>query len=110
MIGSLDNMLLKNKEKYEPVMSHLKLMIQSYIQEIGEMDVEVVAILRKKPLAVLKENPKDFEKLKPGKLYIGDWFVVYSAREQSGADFRKGYFYLLDKHLYTTTLSLFWSK
>ena len=78
---TLYNMLLKNKEKYEPVMSRHKLMIQSYIQEIGDMDVEVDAILRKKPSAVFKKNPKDFEKLKPGTLYSGDWFVVYSARE-----------------------------
>ena len=43
----LYNMLLKDKEKYEPVMSHLHIMIKSYIQEIGDMDVEVVAVLRK---------------------------------------------------------------
>ncbi|CAI9268993.1 unnamed protein product [Lactuca saligna] len=99
----LYNMLLKNMEKYELVMSHLKLMIQSYIKEKGEMDVEVVVILQKKPSIVLKENPKDFEKMKLGKLYSGDWFVVYYAMERSRADFHKVCFYLSDKHLYNTT-------
>ncbi|CAI9290980.1 unnamed protein product [Lactuca saligna] len=65
---TLYNIFPKNKEKYEPAISHHKHMIQSYNQEIAEIDVEVTGILRKKPSAVLKENPKDFEKLKPRKL------------------------------------------
>ncbi|CAI9279831.1 unnamed protein product [Lactuca saligna] len=77
----LYNMLLRDKEKYEPIMSHLKLMIMSYIQDIGEMDVDIAKVLRKKPSVVPKEAPKDFEKLKPRKIYKDGWFVMYQARE-----------------------------
>ncbi|CAI9297973.1 unnamed protein product [Lactuca saligna] len=35
-------MMLKEKEKYEPVISYLQIMLQYYIQQIGEMDVEIV--------------------------------------------------------------------
>ena len=86
-------------------MSYLQIMIKSYIQEIGEMNVEVAALLRKKPSAVLKESPKDFENLKLGKIYSKEWYVVYQAREWTGADFRKACFFLSDKNLYTTGFS-----
>lgn len=63
----LYNMLLKDEMKYEPVISHLKLMIMSYIQEIGEMDVEIATVLRKRAFVVPKEAPKDFEKVEATK-------------------------------------------
>ncbi|CAI9297799.1 unnamed protein product [Lactuca saligna] len=65
----LCNMLLKEKVKYKPVMSHLQLMLQSYTQEIGEMDVDIAAVLQMKPSIIPKEAPKDFEKLKLGKIH-----------------------------------------
>nr|KAJ0186669.1 hypothetical protein LSAT_V11C900486170 [Lactuca sativa] len=61
------NILVRNKEKYESVVSHLQLLIKSYIQEVGSMDVENTIVLRKQLRAVPKKAPKDFEKLKPGK-------------------------------------------
>lgn len=100
----LYNMMLKEKEKYESVMSHLEIMLQSYIQEVGEMDVEIVVVLRKKPSTIPKEAPKDFEKLKPEKIYKEGWFVVYQSSERTGADFHKFCFFLSDKHLNTTSL------
>ncbi|CAI9273082.1 unnamed protein product [Lactuca saligna] len=93
-------MLLREMEKYEPVMSHLQLMIKSYIQEVGLMDVDITTVLKRKPTTIPKEAPKDFEKLKPGKIYKEGWFVVYQLRERIKADFRKSYFYLEDTHLY----------
>ncbi|CAI9280706.1 unnamed protein product [Lactuca saligna] len=83
-------------------MCHLKLMIKSYIQEVGSMDVDIATVLKKNTTAVPKEAPKDLEKLKPRKIYKEVWFVVYQSREQTGADVRKSYFYLDDKHLYNT--------
>ncbi|CAI9303077.1 unnamed protein product [Lactuca saligna] len=71
----------REKEKSEPVMSYLQLMLNSYIQEVGLMDVDIVAVLKKKPTVVPKEALKDFEKLKPGKIYDDGWFVVYQSRE-----------------------------
>ncbi|CAI9282319.1 unnamed protein product [Lactuca saligna] len=95
-------MLLREKEKYEPVVSHLQLMIKSYIQEFGSMDVDIAIVLKKKPIVVPKESPTDFKKLKTGKIYKEGWFIVYQLREISDVDFRKFYFYLEDKHLYNT--------
>lgn len=63
------NMLQKEKAKYEPVMSHLQLMIKSYIQEFGLLDLDIATHLKKKPNVVPKEAPKDFENLKPGRIY-----------------------------------------
>ncbi|CAI9281881.1 unnamed protein product [Lactuca saligna] len=96
-------LLKKEKEKYELVMSHLKIMIKSYIEEIGELDVEVAGVLRKKPSTVLKEPPTDFKKLKLGKIYSKGRYMVYQARERTGADFRMGCFFLSNKHSYTTS-------
>ena len=47
--------------------AHLQNMIKSYIQEVGLMDVEIVAVLTQKLSVVPKEAPKDFQNLKPGK-------------------------------------------
>lgn len=63
----LYNLLLLDVQKYEPIIHQLKLMIISYIQEVGIMDVEIDAVLRKKPTKVPKEAPEGFEKLKLGK-------------------------------------------
>ncbi|CAI9295632.1 unnamed protein product [Lactuca saligna] len=42
----LYNLLLKyGKKKYEPVIAHLKLMIVSYVQKVGKMDVKIVVVL-----------------------------------------------------------------
>ncbi|CAI9280710.1 unnamed protein product [Lactuca saligna] len=54
----------REAQKYEPVILYLKLMIISYIQEMGNMDVEIATMLRRKPSAVPKEAPEGFEKLK----------------------------------------------
>nr|KAJ0215179.1 hypothetical protein LSAT_V11C300140950 [Lactuca sativa] len=97
------NMLQKEKEVYEPVMSHLQLMIMSYIQEVRLMDVDIATVLKKKMSVVPKEAPKDFEKLKSGKIYKEGWFVVYTSRYRPGADRRKSYFYLKYKRLYSTS-------
>ncbi|CAI9276630.1 unnamed protein product [Lactuca saligna] len=65
----LYNLLLRDSQKFEPVIHYLKLMIISYIKEVGTMDVEIAVVLRKKPTAVPKEAPEGFEKLKLGKIY-----------------------------------------
>nr|KAJ0186805.1 hypothetical protein LSAT_V11C900484900 [Lactuca sativa] len=80
------NILMRNKEKYECVVSHLQLLIKSYIQEVGMMDVEIATVLRQKPSVVPKEAPKDFEKLKPGKIFKEGWFMVYTSRDRPGID------------------------
>ncbi|CAI9280615.1 unnamed protein product [Lactuca saligna] len=69
----LHNILLREKDKDEPVMSHLQLMINSYIQEVGSMDVDIATVLKKKPRVVPKEAPKDLEKFKLEKIYKEGW-------------------------------------
>ncbi|CAI9268126.1 unnamed protein product [Lactuca saligna] len=51
------NLLLKEEKKYEPVVSHLKNMLVSYIQEVGKMDIEIASIFKQKPVVFPKENP-----------------------------------------------------
>ncbi|CAI9288599.1 unnamed protein product [Lactuca saligna] len=99
----LYNLLLREEQKYKSVIAHLKLMIVSYIQEVGNMDVEIVVVLRRKPFAVPKEAPKGFEKLKLGKIHKEGWHVVFQAREWNDVDLHKACFFLPDKHLYTTS-------
>lgn len=84
-------------------MSHLQLMIKSYIQEVGLVDVDIATVLKKKPTAVSKEAPKDLEKLKPWKICKEGSFLVYQSWERTEANFCRSNFYLEDKHLYNTT-------
>ncbi|CAI9297391.1 unnamed protein product [Lactuca saligna] len=71
-----DEIELKRRKKYELVIAHLKLMIVLYIQEVGKMDVEIAAVLRRKPSILPKESLEGFEKLKLGKIYREGWYVV----------------------------------
>ena len=99
----LYNLLLRDGQKYKPIIAHLKLMLVSYVQEVDKMDVEIVVVLRRKPSVLSKEVPEDFEKLKPRKIYKEGWYVVFQLRERNDADFHKPYFFLPDKNLYTTS-------
>ena len=85
------------------MVSYLQLLIISYIQEVGLMDVQIATVLRQKPSVVPKEAPKDFEKLKLGKNFKEGRFVVYTSRDRPGADRRKLFFHLEDKHLFSTS-------
>ncbi|CAI9262775.1 unnamed protein product [Lactuca saligna] len=98
----LYNLLLRDKKKYEHVIAHLKFMIILYIQEVGNMDVEIAVVLQRKPSDVPKEAPEGFEKLKLGKIYKESWYVVFQVSEQNDVDFHKACFFLPDKHIYTT--------
>lgn len=99
----LYNLLVKDGQKYEPIISHLNLMIVLYVQEVGKMDVEIAVVLRRKPSVLPKEAPKGFEKLKLSKIYKEGWYVVFQARERNDADFHKACFFPPNKHLYTTS-------
>ncbi|CAI9298329.1 unnamed protein product [Lactuca saligna] len=67
------------------------------------MDVEIFAMLRKKPTTVPKEAPKGFENSMLRKIYKEGWYVVFQARDKNDGDYRKTCFLLPDKHLYTTS-------
>ncbi|CAI9280746.1 unnamed protein product [Lactuca saligna] len=42
---SMLHLLLKDEQKYEPIMAHLKRMLVSYIHKVSKMDVEIAAVL-----------------------------------------------------------------
>ena len=65
----------------EPILAHLKRMLISYIQEVGNMDVEIVAVLRKKPNVLPKEAPNDINKMSPGKIEKDNWSVAFKQRD-----------------------------
>ncbi|CAI9281330.1 unnamed protein product [Lactuca saligna] len=99
----LYNLLLRDGQKYEPFIAHLKQMLISYIQEVGKMDVEIDVVLRRKPTVLLKEVLEDFEKLKLGKIQKEGQYVEFQMRERNDAYFHKACFFLADKHLLTTS-------
>ncbi|CAI9289883.1 unnamed protein product [Lactuca saligna] len=76
----LYNLLLRDGQKYEPIIAHLKMRLVSYIQEVGKMDVERVVVLRRKPSVLHKEVPEGFKKLKLGNIYKEGLYVVFQAR------------------------------
>ncbi|CAI9259336.1 unnamed protein product [Lactuca saligna] len=71
------------------------------IHEVAKMDVEIADVLKKKPIVNLKPEPRDFQKLKLGKINKENQNVVYQRRE--GEKVVKSMFFLLEKHLYHTT-------
>lgn len=52
---SLVNIFSKDEQKFEPILAHLRRMLVSYIQEIRKMNVEIAAVLKKKPTMQPKE-------------------------------------------------------
>ena len=76
-------------------------MLICYIHEIEKLDVEIAAVLKKRPIMDPKEETKDFQKWKLGKLNKLDRSVVYQRRRDDKV--QKSLFFLLDKHLYSST-------
>ncbi|CAI9263763.1 unnamed protein product [Lactuca saligna] len=99
----LFNMLLKDEQKYEPIVAHLKQMLISYIQEAGKMDVEITIVHRKRPSVLPKEALKDFDKMKPGKIQKDGSCMIFQMKERTDADFHKVCFFLANKHIYNTS-------
>lgn len=65
---SLFNIVSKDEQKSEPIIVHLKRMIIYYIHEVANIDVEIALVLKKRPILKAKEEPKDIQKLKIGKI------------------------------------------
>ena len=42
---SLFNIVMKDENKYKPIVAHLKKMLICYVLEIAQMDVEIVLVL-----------------------------------------------------------------
>ncbi|CAI9281339.1 unnamed protein product [Lactuca saligna] len=74
---SLLLLLLKDENKFEPLVAYLKRLLVSYIQEIRKMDVGIVNVLRKRPTVFPKEPLKDLNKMKLGSIRKDDWSVAF---------------------------------
>ncbi|CAI9288137.1 unnamed protein product [Lactuca saligna] len=68
---------------------------------LAKMDVEIVVVLKKKLIVNPEPEPKDFQKLKLGKINKENRNIMYQRREVE--EVVKSMFFLLDKHLYHTT-------
>lgn len=77
---SLFLIISKDEAKYEAIVSHLKIMLICYIHKVAKLDEEIVAVLKKRSVVDPKEESKDFQKRKLGKLKKADWSVVYQSR------------------------------
>ena len=77
-------------------------MLISYIQEVGNMDVEIVIVLRMKPNVLPKDTADGFYKMKLGKIRKDGWCVTFQLKERTDAYFHKVCFFLDDSHLFTT--------
>ena len=97
---SLFLILSKDEQKYEPMVAHLKRMLTCYIHEVAKMDIEIVAVLKTKLVVKAEPEPKDFRKLKLGKINKESCNAVYQRRQ--GKKVVKSIFFLLNKHLYPT--------
>ncbi|CAI9303037.1 unnamed protein product [Lactuca saligna] len=64
---SLLHLWLIDEQKFEPIVSHIKRMLVSYIHEVNKMKVEIASFLRKKPTILPKEPSNDFEIYEAGK-------------------------------------------
>ena len=98
---SLFLILSKDEQKYEPIIAHLKRMLNCYIHEIGKMDVEIAFVLKKKPILKPKGESKDLHKLKLGKILKDNWSVVY--RRKNDQMVQRCMLFLLDKNLHLTS-------
>ncbi|CAI9289412.1 unnamed protein product [Lactuca saligna] len=56
---SLFFIVMKDEQKYEPIVAYLKRMIIGYIHEIVKMDVEIALVLKKKPNFEARRGTKE---------------------------------------------------
>ncbi|CAI9285990.1 unnamed protein product [Lactuca saligna] len=69
----------------------------------SQIDVEIVAMLRRKLSVLPKDNPGGFDKMKLRKIQKNGWCVDFQLKEKIDAYFHKVCFFLDDKHLLTTS-------
>nr|KAJ0227894.1 hypothetical protein LSAT_V11C100037890 [Lactuca sativa] len=64
----LYNILLSNQREYEPILSHLKRMLASYVHELATMDQEIAKVMNKKPTVKPTSKTGDIHKMKLGQI------------------------------------------
>ncbi|CAI9289698.1 unnamed protein product [Lactuca saligna] len=71
--------------------------------EVVKMDVEIVAILRRKPTVLPKEAPNDVSKMKLKRIQKDNWSVAFQQSARDGTNVHKFLFSLSEKHLYSSS-------
>ncbi|CAI9283896.1 unnamed protein product [Lactuca saligna] len=95
---SLLLLFLKDEQKFEPIIAHIKRMLVRYINEVGKMDVEIATALNKKPTFLPKEPLKDLDTMILGRIQKKDWSVTFQKRERPDVTF-----FFPDKRLNSVT-------
>ncbi|CAI9303701.1 unnamed protein product [Lactuca saligna] len=78
-------------------------MLVSYILEVSKMDVEIVVVLRKKPIVKPKEASYDVSKVKLGRIHKDNWSMIFQQSARDGSNTQRCFFSLSNKHLYSTS-------
>ncbi|CAI9287718.1 unnamed protein product [Lactuca saligna] len=69
--------------------------------EIGKWDIDIAVVLRKKPSVLPTEAPKDFRRMKLGRIRKDGWCMTFQIKERFDVDYHRVCFYLSEKHLYS---------
>ncbi|CAI9262157.1 unnamed protein product [Lactuca saligna] len=67
------------------------------------MDVEIAAVLLRKPSVEPKETTNDVIKMKFGRIQKDNWTVAFQQSDREGKKVQKCLFSLPNKHLYSTS-------
>ncbi|CAI9299962.1 unnamed protein product [Lactuca saligna] len=73
----LMHLLMKEENKYEPIVDHIKRMLVSYIHEVAKIDVEIASVLQKKPTVLPEASEKIIEKMKLRRIEKDNWSVMF---------------------------------
>ena len=74
----LFNILLTNSKEYEPILSHLKRMLASYILEVTKMDQNVAHVMRKRLTVKPTGKTGDVNKMKRGQIDSYNIIVMFA--------------------------------
>ena len=94
----LNNIMLTNQQQYEPIIDHIKRMLDSYIMEVARLDQEIASVLRKKPTVKPIGKAGDANRMRMGKIDSKYHTIMFT---RGGG--QKFVFSLEDKHLFSTT-------
>lgn len=98
---SMFNIVSRDVVKYDPIYQHLKKMVKSYILEMSKMDVEIVAVLKRKPILKPFDQPDNIKNIKARTIDKEKWSITYMT--QKDKVIKTFLLFLRDKHLYSTT-------
>lgn len=78
---SLINIVAKNTAKYKHIYQFMKKIIRAYILEVAKMNIEIAAVLKRKPIMNPFPPPDNLDKFKVGFIEKELWGVAYKSKE-----------------------------